>query len=241
MVDNRKDEKRKLHPLLEDIAALGRLEFGDISFESHDGKKIGLERKTLRDLLSSMTTGRLLGHQVPGLLNMYDVTYLIVEGVWKASPKSAALLTRCGKKWIPIRFGKRFYTHREFYSFLNSLEILFGIHCITTYSIVQTACVVRALHHWWNKPEHHTEIGAKPMLDISKYNTVLFRWAYCLPGVGKKKAKAVSEYFTSPVDLATAQEKVFEEVPGIGKNLARSIYKSIHEGDGDASSKTKNP
>ena len=43
---------------------------------------IGIERKRIGDLVNSITTGRLSGHQLPGLLAQYYKVYIIVEGMY---------------------------------------------------------------------------------------------------------------------------------------------------------------
>lgn len=55
---------------------------GDYFFYSHDFKKIGIERKTVDDLLTSI--GDRLARQLEQCFDFYDTTILIIEGSWKA-------------------------------------------------------------------------------------------------------------------------------------------------------------
>src|ERR1044071_4618368 len=63
-----------------------RLEFGDLDFVGRGpqgGCAIVVERKRINDLVSSIQSKRLSGHQTPGMARSYDYAYLIVEGIWR--------------------------------------------------------------------------------------------------------------------------------------------------------------
>ena len=65
---------------------LARLDFGDACWLGNGAtgpELVGVERKTIHDLVSSMRSKRLSGYQLPGLLRTYDWVYLLVEGVWR--------------------------------------------------------------------------------------------------------------------------------------------------------------
>ena len=71
----------EIAPLLGSPNVTCRLEFADFAWSGNgpDGQvDIGVERKSLLDLLASMTTGRLSGHQMVGLTAQYDWVYLLV-------------------------------------------------------------------------------------------------------------------------------------------------------------------
>ncbi len=54
---------------------------GDYFFYDHDYKKIGIERKSVDDLLNSI--GERLSRQLEMCLDFYDTTILLIEGSWK--------------------------------------------------------------------------------------------------------------------------------------------------------------
>lgn len=64
----------------------GVLDFGDLAFMGRGVRGadvfIGIEHKKLPDLIQSLTSDRLTGHQLPGLLAAYDRAYLVIEGEW---------------------------------------------------------------------------------------------------------------------------------------------------------------
>ena len=74
LVDSREGSKQ-LQPLLRD-SKLTRLEFADFAFtgSDRDGRisQIGIEYKTLPDVLSCIADGRFAGHQLPGMMKAYD-------------------------------------------------------------------------------------------------------------------------------------------------------------------------
>ena len=72
-------ELKRLHIPAEKV----RLPFADAAFEGNGPAgpvKVGIERKTIYDLMQSMTTGRLSAHQLPGLVQNFDHRWIVVEG-----------------------------------------------------------------------------------------------------------------------------------------------------------------
>ena len=73
----------ELAPYISSPKLVCHLDFADFSFSGNGpegGVGIGVERKGVMDLLQSMTSGRLVGHQLIGLQKEYDWTYLLVVG-----------------------------------------------------------------------------------------------------------------------------------------------------------------
>jgi ERCC4-type nuclease len=58
-----------------------RLVLGDYMFFNHEFKKVGIERKTVDDLL--MSIGDRLSGQLEACLDFYDETILLIEGSWR--------------------------------------------------------------------------------------------------------------------------------------------------------------
>jgi ERCC4 domain len=76
------EELRRLHV----ETSICRLEYGDCVFTGNgpDGEcMVGVERKRLADLVTSMQDRRLSGHQLRGLWQAVDFVYLVAEGVWR--------------------------------------------------------------------------------------------------------------------------------------------------------------
>lgn len=78
-----------------------RLEFGDFDFlgKGPQGEcAVVFERKRIEDLVQSMESSRLAGHQLPGMAENYDYIYLIIEGIWR--PGSDSQLEINNGRWI---------------------------------------------------------------------------------------------------------------------------------------------
>ena len=89
LIDDRMGSKELL-PLFRpyDVTVeLSHLEYADIAFFGNGPtgpELVGIERKTLHDLVNSMRSRRLSGYQLPGLMAAYAWVYIVVEGVWRA-------------------------------------------------------------------------------------------------------------------------------------------------------------
>lgn len=64
--------------------------------------KIGVERKTLGDLGSSLLMNRLFGTQLPRMIEEYDRIWLIVEGIFRPGGDDAIEVWR-GGEWVASR------------------------------------------------------------------------------------------------------------------------------------------
>lgn len=218
------------------------LDYGDFAFEGNgpDGPVlVGVERKRLTDLLSSMRTGRLAGHQLQGLLSTYSPTYLIVEGIFRCghdnvleTPGWSRDMSGLGRGWIPVRVGTQGFLFSEMDNFLTSLENIAGLKIRYTSSKTQTAQTLASLYAWWGKPwAKHRSLGvvytpAPPTIDLVE-PSLLRKIAVQLPGVGWEKATAVERKWRTVVDMLLAEVQEWETLPGFGKVLANRIVNAL--------------
>ena len=213
------------------VARLGRLGFGDACFigNGKDGipVMVGIERKTLPDLVGSLESGRFSGHQLPGLLSSYNVIYLIVEG-----------MARVNREQVEIRRGGSWYSlgisALSLDNFLNTLEVMAGVIVRQTNIAQRTAFLVYHLYQWWYKgwDEHKSHLGfyePRPTMSITKPGLVR-RVAKELPGIGWGRSGPVSEHFKTVLDMAMAPPHEWEKIAGIGKGLASRVYGVIKYG-----------
>lgn len=223
-------------------ASVQRLEYGDAMFlgEGDAGAplSIGIERKRVLDLVNSMVTGRLSGHQLIGLKSSYDYVYLLVEGLWKAD--SQGMLVKWGRRsWVPVELGKRRFMAKEVEKFLNTLAIMCGVVVWRTESEEQSGRWLRDLHEWWQRPwnKHKSHLAFHTPTPTNRVSLIkpklVHRVAKELAGVGWDKGKALADKFTGVGDLVSASEKELAKVPGIGKKLAKSIREELN-GDNDS-------
>ena len=214
------------------------LEYGDFAFEGNgpDGPVlVGVERKRLTDLLTSMRTGRLAGHQLQGLLSTYSPCYLLVEGIFRRGSDGVLESPAWGKDargWAPVRVGVQGFLFSEMDNFLTSLENIAGLKIRYTSSQTQTAQTLASLYAWWGKPWlKHRSLGvvytpAPSTIDLVE-PSLLKKIAVQLPGVGWEKSVAVERKWRTVVDMILAEEKDWESLPGFGKTLARRIVNEL--------------
>lgn len=199
---------------------------GDFAFWSGDGSlSIGVERKRTTDLVRSLVVGGRLVQQIRDARGVYQVQYLVTEGMWR--PGQGGLLEVWGKgEWVcyhpPIPYAR-------LDNALNSLQVLEGVHIKRTSNAKETAAVLINLYHWWQKPlDSHTttKVFHNPAMLVGKVSLVR-RVASELPGVGWEISGEVEKHFGSVDALVYASEKEWAGVRLIGKKKAKAIVEAL--------------
>lgn len=226
---------------------LTTLKYGDLSFAGRGprgGKSIGVELKTITDLLACIQSKRFTGGQLPGLVADYDVVYLIVEGGFRAGSDGVLELPRGGGEWRAwgsrgprgARWARPMM-YRDLLGFLTSVETLAGVRVRRTITSADTVECVASLYSWWSKPwsAHHSTHAiydgersagdtVVPITRASFARTI----AAQLPGIGWKKSAAVVNAMPTVEDMVMASRKDWARVDGVGKTLSERIYTAIH-------------
>ncbi len=232
ILDERTGSAELLPYFPKDTVKLGRLEYGDASFLGKGPDNlpflIGAERKTLKDLAKSMETGRLQGHQLPGLLASYNVVYLIVEGICRTGDDDR--IEECSfNQWRSLGI-----TDKALDFFINSLGVLAHVEIRQTTAPRRTAKLIHHIYQWWQKgwEEHKGHLGfalnLPPTLQLKK-PSLLRRIAKELPGIGWERSKAVESYFGSIERMVMAKEEDWKEVKGIGNSLSKQLVNIMKE------------
>lgn len=225
----------ELEPFIPGTKEITRLNSGDFAIFGNGPTglaMVGVERKTLGDLIQSMESGRLSGHQLGKLQEDYEYVYLLVEGLWRPRAKDG-LLEHWKGRWKPYHTGRRRYMARDIGNYLNTLAVCCGVMIWRTDTPQHTGKWLADLRGWWNKPwdKHRSHINQfvvpPPSRAYLTKPTLLHRVIKELEGVGWDKGKAIAEHFGSMSNLLFASEESLREVPGIGKTLARRIYRQI--------------
>lgn len=137
---------------------LTMLSYGDLYFVGRGPEEIpvliGFERKKIKDLVNCMTTGRFAGYQLPGLMNSYNITYLVVEGPWRRNVHTGSLEIPNGKEWKELQLGKRIFQVRDVIKYLNTLLINCNLNSIkliylSTFNDKETVNVITDIYKWW--------------------------------------------------------------------------------------------
>lgn len=254
LVDSRTGSKELLNPLrhMGAQAQLETLDAADFAFSGNgpDGPVvIGVERKTVGDLIESMRGRRLSGHQVRLLSSCYDLQFLIVEGQFRPNPETHVLETRNVDwgKWY-TGFGKPMH-YGELASYIIGLGAN-GIPVTRTGSESETAAWVVWLWKYYQKEwlEHKSlrSIYAPPPSRpagkmVWEEPSLVTKMAAQIPGVDQK-AWMVGKKFSTPVEMVNASEQDWiiggepkngRKVTVIGKVLAKKIVEELHGSNGN--------
>lgn len=215
------------------------LDYADFAFFGKGAKgqetAIGIERKTVGDLLSSFTSGRLSGHQLPGLCDSYGWVWLIVEGSFRPCPQSGVLQTYYGGGWKDAGRGPNRIMYAAVDHYITTLETKAAVRVRRTFNEAETVKVLVDLYKWWTQKDwdQHRSHLALDTLD-ARDSTLMLRPSVArnicaqLPGVGWLKSAEVEQHFKGSVRamvMATAKE--WAEVKGIGKTLAGRIVEVL--------------
>lgn len=201
LVDDRVGSKDLLKPLRDAglPAEIARLEFGDVTFQGKgpggSSLDIAVELKTLSDLVGSLRSGRLAGHQLPGLSQQYDYTWLVVEGMWRHD-EAGQVITYRGKYrgWVPVP-GRM--SAGELEKQVLTLENCGGLHVRYTNSRRDTVRFLSNLYRWWtdvavDQHTSHLAVHTAPtIVPVSDFRQAVMRW----PNIGLKTSKAVEREF----------------------------------------------
>jgi ERCC4-type nuclease len=222
--------------------SISRLDYADFFFLGNGPEgsyvSVGIERKAIKDLLNSMTTGRLSGHQLPGMSQQYDYIYILVEGEWRFSPDNGILQSKNGAWWNDVCLGPRRFMAKEVIGFLNTLVVKAGVQVMYSRNQRETVQVVTSLYHWWNTKQWEGHTSHLSPSKSHKGNSgeimlikppLIRRIASELPLIGWGKSKAVADFFPSVSKMVNATEKEWREIPGIGKGIAQGVVEELNK------------
>lgn len=239
-IDDRKGSGELHKAFPHGMSRLGRLQFGDFAWLGHGEGNIpwmvGVERKTIGDLVSSMTTGRFSGHQLIGLLNTYNVVYVVVEGSFRPNPHTDILETFKYGKWSAMLHGKRPFLYSMVVNFLTTMTNLCGIIVVRTSTDNETVHMILSLYHWWTDkkwdahgshlaiytpPRKHTTYAEPPLVAKVAAQFENIEW---------ERAHKIAATFPTVIDFANTNEDELRQIQGIGNVLSASIMRQLRGG-----------
>lgn len=216
-----------------DIAFVGNGEDGPAYF--------GIERKRIRDLVSSIRTERFSGFQLDKLLE-YEYPMLLVEGIWRCG-RDGSLEILNGSGFQPYFLGRTVFLYREVSNFLLSMQLVTKLTVIRTGSAEETAAMVAGMYASYTEkewkqhkagngiyapvPQAPGSNGHKASLLRRPKPSLVTKMAAQIPGIDTK-AWEVGKKFRTPEDMLNASEKEWTEIEGIGKKGAKNIVAVLH-------------
>jgi|GEM_PF-1590935 len=235
-VDSRTGSRELLRLFPLGTAEEATLEFGDFAFLGNgpDGVlyNIGVERKVVSDFISSMRTGRLQSYQIPGMLNMYNEIYLIIEGTPSVDPRDGTMSQRKGNIYHDIVYNNYPVSAAEYFGYIASISSVFGIHILTLPSKVDTVAAILSLRNFWKKPFETHRCHKTPYIPHLKYGaSVAEKVASVLPGIGMKRAHDAANHFKSIHNMINSTVEDWTAIDGIGDVTAERVVDAFKQED----------
>lgn len=200
-----------------------------------------VERKRIGDLIDSMESRRLSGHQLREMAEEYDFCYLIVEGIWRPGPNGETEVLTGKGSW-----HSQGVHYRAIDNYLDGLNLRAGVSVWRTGSELETVwAIVNRYRGWTDKlwEDHHchdevytggvrkTKHFTVPMREIGLEERVAMQ----LPLLDRRARFAVKE-FGSVVGMAEASELEWREMKWVDKQgkvrrlgavAARKIWRGL--------------
>lgn len=228
LVDYRAGSKELIKPLTKVLGAdkvtEATLDFGDVAFHGRGLKNvpldIGIEFKTIADIVQCCRDGRFSGHQLPGMRKTYDYSWLMIEGEWRHDQTSGLITQNYGsyRGWRAIPGKMR---ASEFEKHLLTFELCGGVHVRYTNSRADSVRAIVELYRWWtdrsldSHTSHlaiHTPVTLGTVSDVRK---ALMSW----PGVGLKLGKVAEKTFGSVEKAASAAVQQWADLETDGRRF----------------------
>lgn len=237
-----------------------QMAFGDLAFigkgpPSTEPWPVGIEVKTIGDLVSCMVNGRYAAHQLVGLSQQYEEWWLVVEGVWKPEWESGLLKVwkppRRARKaikgdkghkgyWFDLSVGGRRWMWKEVQGWVNTMMNQGGTKFWQTRDRMETARFCASQYHWWQKP-YDSHQSLKTFMDykarvgsgevggkVMLLPPTFERCVYKeLPGIGWEKSMDVDRAFPDVLTALKASERDWQTIPGVGPTIARRIHRAV--------------
>jgi ERCC4-type nuclease len=229
-------------------ARLRALSSGDMAFYGagpHGLARVGIERKTVAEMVGVESRQRYISRQLPKMLSRYHFVFLVVEGLTKVEKQDGSLLVgkdvKQGKLtcWFPAGFGNVASLFTSYQKQELSLRLLTTVHVVRTANMDETAWFLHALYEWFQKPwaSHHSVLGIETDLardgvrnelivsDRTMRRSTFAGW----PGISWARSKRVSNYFTSVKQAVNASEQEWMQALGVKKGTvtARRIMRFL--------------
>ena len=200
----------------------------DLSWEGYDAGKlvsVGVEFKKLEELIASLRTARLQGHQ---LLKMRDeqtgftFNYLLVEGEWHEDTQGF-MIKRVGRrefKRIPGQMKGSELRKRLDILHLNGL---IRMHTSTRQQTLNEIADLYRVYTDCDLRDHQSHIAiyrAPTLTPISEFR----KFFSSIDGLGLRKTIAIERHFSGSVRRAIGASKAeWMKIEGIGPELASHV------------------
>jgi len=217
-------DSRGHHRVRELVEGLGieslvtTLEAGDVNFLDFQGRTVGIELKTIDDLLSSIRSSRLF-QQATRLALTCDIALVLPFGFLTCT-RQGHCRTRTGPKPHP--------PWPTYVQLMNAILSLWE-HGISVLPFVpnewMAARVLVSVRKWFLKEDHQSLLKRVRPFSFGDQDSV--RAIHILTGcprISVGLAKRLLAHFGTALAVLSATEEELRSVRGIGKVIARSIH-----------------
>lgn len=228
------------HKSLAGKCVLQILSSADVAFVGNGSKglcTIGVEVKSVEDLISSLISGRLQDEdgQLDRMSREYDHCYLAVYGCRRVSDDGRVEAKSHEKKrWRYPKGDRRARNLRYIENQLNGISVC-GFHVREFLNKDYLAYWLESLHAWWCRSwDSRQTVGGLPQSASSTYkggrrsgSRAVFAAAQTIPGVGTIIAERASKVFGSVAEMADSEKSDWERLDGISKTTAHWICRYL--------------
>lgn len=267
LIDSRAGSKDLIDiPPLSNIGVLTQLEYGDVCFpgigfglgeKQEKNVMIGVEVKSLSDFFQSFTSGRLLGTQIPGMLDSYDTSYFCFYGTYRCGDSGHLETLSYSGQWVPFGWRSKPTPYAFLEGCISDLENM-GVRVkhISSDRLEDVVYWLSVVYNIWQKPasvrrervsvfdksvkvgkdregeqddEEENPFSLTPLQkSLPPAKQFIAEVAKDFPGIGgMKMAIRVAKYFKSVYDMVNAREEEWCNIDGIGKGKSRKIRQYI--------------
>lgn len=209
-------------------ATITHLEYGDMYFAGHGPDPdssptilYGIERKRIADLAASITSKRLSGHQLPGMVNLYDRCYLVIEERYRRGSG--------GQIQVPKKYEGRTHwvdapyriPYQALEGYLSTLEEVVGnggrFRIVRTVSRADTASWLYSKYLWatsktWEEHRAHLAFEQNQAVVSWVKANLTRRIAKELPRIGWERSLDCDRVWESPKAMVNASVEEWAEL-----------------------------
>lgn len=209
------------------------LNSGDVYVVGSTGTKVGIERKSIHEIISSMRGDKRIIDQIRRMKQEYNINWLVVDG-WHRIDYGKDTLDYYVYRSIN-RKRQRVKTSVQYSAIMNHLMSLVIGHNLFMppdgiyFSINQTAQFIRLLANWYaaeDKHKSHTGVYCG-RTSLMREPTRKQKIAAQLEGVEQVLSARVDKKFSSIRTMINAGVDEWMSIDGIGKKKAQTIVECI--------------
>lgn len=199
------------------------------------GHTLGVELKTIGDLLRVVFDGRFAGSQLPAMRATYERCALIVQGPYRRGDMGALEMPRGPHRWETPQWARTMDWAR-FEGWQMTMQLMAGLPIIRRQTEQETVeWLVRAddwVRRWDEHASHEawdTSYGQELWAEPGKGPSRLALMLKEIPGFEVKRAIAAALHFRTMRAAACAEPLDWTAIKGVGKKLALAAHKALNE------------